>query len=106
MKLITKSIRKRLPPLYAQDGLGGKAVAYVKFFIPWSAWTFYATEYDGKNLFFGLVEGHEKEVGYFSLTELQHVRGPMGLSVERDLHWQPKRLDEIAPELFESSVQA
>jgi hypothetical protein len=52
--------------------------------------------------FFGLVDGHEKELGYVALSELESVRGPMGLPVERDLHWQPKTLEEIAPEMFRS----
>ena len=49
---------------------------------------------------FGLVDGHEKELGYFSLKELESVRGPFGLPIERDIHWQPKTLEEIAPEMF------
>jgi hypothetical protein len=100
MKLLTKAIRKKLPPLYSQDKLGGKALAYVKLFTPDSNWTFYITEFDGMDTFFGLVDGFCKELGYFSLSELQNVRGPLGLQVERDLHWRPKRLEEIAPELF------
>lgn len=100
MKLLTQEIREKLPPLYSQEKLGGKAVAYVKFFTPDSNWTFYATEFDGHDTFFGLVDGHYKELGYFSLSELQSVRGPLGLPVERDLYWQPKTLEEIAPELF------
>ena len=100
MKLMTKEIRRILLPLYSQERLGGKAVVHVKFFSPDSSWTFWATEFDGHDLFFGLVEGHEKELGYFSLSELQRVRGPLGLPIERDLYWQPKKLDEIAPELF------
>jgi len=100
MKLLTEEIRKKLPPLYSQENLGGKAVVYVKFFTPDSNWTFWATEFDGKDIFFGLVEGHCKELGYFSLSELQGLRGPLGLPVERDLYWRPKRLEEIAPELF------
>lgn len=100
MNLLTQEIRRILPPLYSQDGLGGKAVARVKFFTPDSNWTFYAVEFDGQDIFFGLVEGHCKELGYFSLSELQRARGPLGLPVERDLYWQPKRLEEIAPELF------
>jgi len=102
MKLLTKKLREKLPPLYAQEKLGSKAVAHVKFFTPDSNWTFWATEFDGKDTFFGLVDGHEKELGYFSLTELESVRGPMGLPIERDLYWQPKTLEEIAPELFKS----
>ena len=43
MKLLTKEIRKKLPPLYSQDGKDGKSVAHVKFFTPDSNWTFYVT---------------------------------------------------------------
>jgi len=102
MKLLTEEIRKKLPPLYSQESLGGMAVAHVKFFTPDSNWTFWATEFDGKDTFFGLVDGHCKKLGYFSLSELQGLRGPLGLPVERDLYWRPKRLQEIAPELFTS----
>jgi len=105
MKLLTKEIQKKLPPLYSQEDLGGKAVAVVKFFTPSSSWTWWATEgseQDGDFIFFGLVEGYERELGYFSLAELEKVRGPLGLKVERDLHWQPKALEEIAPELFKT----
>ena len=100
MQLLTKEIRGKLPPLDSQDGKGGKAVAWAKFFTPDSNWTWWATEFDGEDLFFGLVEGQFKELGYFSLSELQSARGPMGLAIERDLHWTPKTLAEIAPEMF------
>jgi hypothetical protein len=109
MKLLPKEIRELLPGLYSQDGKGGKAVAVVKFFTPDANWTWYATE--GEPVlndaaaeidfqFFGLVDGFEKELGYFGLSELEAVRGPMGLPIERDLHWKPKMLAEIAPDLF------
>jgi len=100
MNLMTKDVRHKLPGLYAQEHLGGDALAYAKFFTPDSSWTWYATEFDGKDTFFGLVHGFEKEFGYFSLSELESVRGPLGLPIERDLHWKPKKLKEIAPELF------
>ncbi len=44
MKLLPKEIREQLPPLYSQDGKGGNAVVYVKYFAPWSSWTWLATE--------------------------------------------------------------
>jgi len=109
MKLLTKEIREQLPPLYSQDGKGGKAVVYVKYFTPSSSWTWLSTEGEpvldesGKEVdfkFFGLVFGHEREFGYFLLSELEEVRGPMGLPIERDLHFKPKMLEEIAPEMF------
>ena len=34
MELLPDSIRKQLPPLYSQDGKGGKAIAYLKLFTP------------------------------------------------------------------------
>ena len=100
MKLLTEEIRKKLPKLYEQDGKGGDAIVYLKMFCPDSDWTFYATEFDGEDMFFGLVHGFEKELGYFSLKELQSVKGPLGLPIERDLYWKPKTLREIAPEMF------
>ena len=109
MKLLPKEIRETLPDLFAQDGKGGKTVAYVKFFTPSSSWTWYVVggepmlDESGKEMefrFFGLVDGHEKELGDFLLSELEEVRGPMGLPIERDLHWRPKTLAEIAPEMF------
>ena len=44
MKLLPQEIRKVLPPLYAQDGKGGKAVVYLRLFTPDSSWTWLITE--------------------------------------------------------------
>jgi hypothetical protein len=43
---------------------------------------------------FRLVDGHEKELGYVSLNEITSIRGPMGLAIERDLFWSPKKLGD------------
>lgn len=89
MNLLTQEIEQQLPALRATDGadLDDKPVV-VKFFTPDGNWTWYAFEAerqdDGDVLFFGLVDGLERELGYFALSELQSVRGPMGLPVERD----------------------
>lgn len=45
--------------------------------------------------FFGLVSGQEVELGYFALSELEQVRGPLGLPIERDLHFKPTTLREL-----------
>ena len=96
MELLPKDVQDKLPPLYSQDGKGMDAIAQVKFFTPMSNWTWWATEYDPEQrLFFGLVEGFERELGYFSLDELQEAKGPLGLGVERDLFWTPKPLKEV-----------
>ncbi|MBV6342998.1 DUF2958 domain-containing protein [Candidatus Magnetobacterium casensis] len=94
MKLLTKDILKKLPPLYSQENVEDP-IAYVKFFTPDSNWTWYALEYDGKDLFFGLVKGLETELGYFSLSELQTSTGPHGLHIERDTGFKPTPLSKI-----------
>lgn len=93
--LLTEQLKRKLPRLYECEKQGLDAVAQVKFFTPDGSWTWYATEYDGEDVFFGLVVGHETEMGYFSLSELLSVRGPLGLPIERDLYFIPKPLKEL-----------
>ena len=94
MKLLTKANIKALPPLGSTNG-SEKALAVVKFFDPTSQWTWYAMEFDGKDTFFGLVHGFDTEFGYFSLKELQTVKGKLGLGIERDLWFKPTPAVEI-----------
>src|SRR3954468_7815512 len=92
MVLLTKELRKKLPKLYETEGQGLKALAIVKFFTPDANWTWYASEFDGEDLFFGLAVGFEPELGYFSLRELSQMRGKLGLPVERDISFVPTTL--------------
>lgn len=94
-QLMTDEIRGQLPELGANEEQGLEAPAPVKYFTPDSNWTWYASEFDGDDLLFGLVIGFEIELGYFSLTELQQARGPMGLQIERDLYYEPQSLQEL-----------
>ena len=93
--LLDQVTREKLPALYSGEKLGLDALAQAKFFTPDSNWTWYASEFDGEDVFFGLVSGLELELGYFSLSELQNVIGPLGLPIERDLHFEPKKLGEL-----------
>lgn len=97
MELLPKSVREALPKLYAQDG-SKDATVHVKFFTPDSAWTWYATEGEPEEedfRFFGLVLGFEREWGYFMLSELESARGPLGLAIERDVHFTPAPISEV-----------
>jgi hypothetical protein len=100
MTLLTDELCKMLPPLYAQEN-EKDAMVYAKFFTPDSSWTWYVTEGspepEGEDFtFFGYVIGLEREWGYFSLNELQTARGPMGLPIEVDLYFRPKRFSELS----------
>lgn len=94
MKLLTKALRKRLPPLYATEHEDDPMVIS-KFFYPDWSWTWYAIEFDRKDTFYGFVDGDFPELGYFSLTELQANHGQWGLPIERDRSFQPCRLSEV-----------
>jgi hypothetical protein len=97
MKLMTKAIEKRIPALSATDEIPfEEKICHVKLFDPTGSWTWYAVEYDPKEqLFWGLIHGFEKEWGYFSLIELQSVKGRLGLGIERDLHFKPTKMKEL-----------
>jgi hypothetical protein len=93
---MTKELESIIPAIGSQEEKGHDAIVYVKFFTPDSNWTWYATEFDPiDKIFFGLVKGFETELGYFSLEELESVKGPLGLSIERDLYFNQKTLNEI-----------
>ena len=94
MQLLTKEITTKLPPLYSQENEEDPMVI-CKFFAVWTSWKWYGIEFDGKDSFFGYVAGDYPELGYFSLSELQDLKGPMGLSIERDMYFKPIRLSEI-----------
>ena len=93
MKLLNKEIRKQLPPIGTQSESEDPTV-YVKFFCPWNHWTWFAYEFDGEDIFFGFVKGNYNEYGTFSLAELGTIRGPMGLTIERDIHFTPRPLSQ------------
>jgi hypothetical protein len=89
MKLIPDEIARTMPKLYETEHLplAAKTVR-VKLFCPWSSWTWYLVECEpGGPIAWGLVVGHEIEFGYIDLRELQAVRGPGGLTIERDSHF-------------------
>ena len=94
VRLLTPELRATLPPLYSQEKVKDPIVR-AKFFTPDSSWTWYALEFDGDDRFFGLAEGHETELGYFTLSELEAGRGPLGLPIERDLHFRPCPLSAL-----------
>lgn len=95
MRLLTQEVLKKLPPLYATEDLpDDQKMAVVKYFGPTNSASWYVFEgeeqEDSDFLFFGYVCGLGfDELGYFSLRELESVRLPFGLGIERDMHFRP-----------------
>jgi len=62
----------------------------VKLFDPCGSWSWFIQEYDPKtDIAFGLVKGHEEELGSFSLDELASIKGRLGIGIEIDTHFTP-----------------
>lgn len=98
MKLLTQELRETIPPLRSTENEEAPLVR-LHLFTPDSNWDWWITEgeeVDDDYHFFGLVRGHAVELGYVSLRELESVRGPLGLPIERDLFWVPVPLPEVA----------
>ncbi len=98
MRLLTPEIQSSLPGLYTTERSPlPDRIAHAKLFAPWTNWTWYLLEYDPEDrLCFGYVIGHEREFGVFSLSELEALKGPGGLRIERDLHFRTRPLAQIA----------
>ncbi len=98
-QLMTKKLASAIPALGANENARDydQVLAPAKLFSPYSNWTWYITEMDPvTGQCFGLVEGFERELGYFDLTELAETTVFGGVpAVERDLYWEPRTLGEI-----------
>ena len=107
MKLLTETQRKRMiANARASEAAQERDEVVdhepvVKLFSPAGAATWLLTELHDDELAFGLCDlgmGFP-ELGYVSLEELRTTRLPMGLSIERDLHFKAdKTLSAYAAE--------
>ena len=95
MKLITKELEKKFKkyPFYSQDGLGGDAKVIAKFFNPVGVGTWLITEGNkldnGDYEMFGychLGDDYNAEFGYVMLSDLENIKLPLGMGIERDLY--------------------
>ena len=94
-QLMTREIAKTAPRLYEQDGAEDPTV-YAHYFSCVSGWDWWLLEFDGTDEAFGLVEGYDDELGYFSIKEMEELNRQMGFAaVERDEHVSPKPLSAV-----------
>ena len=98
MKLITKAIEAKAARVGRDETSPPEdREIIVKIFDPTGSGTWYATEYDpATRTFFGFVTGLGfDEWGYFSLDDLQSVRGRLGIGLERDRHFGQHTVGEV-----------
>jgi len=107
MRLITNAIRAKL----MENGRDAKRGAdmssrppVLKLFAPWCSATWLLTDCDpdDPDLLFGLCDlgAGCPEMGYVSLSEIESIRGPLGVKIERDMWFDPcgKTLGQFADE--------
>ena len=98
MKLLTKELISQFKKIGSQDSVKDPIVV-AKFFNPTGAGTWFATEFNEKTgEFYGYVSifgDHCDEWGYFTLKELEEIKGLFGLGIERDLHCDQKPISEF-----------
>ena len=126
MKLLTKELEKKFEeyPLYSQDGKMGDAKVIAKFFNPIGQGTWLITEGDIIRDEKGNIEDVEMfgfvnligmdcaELGAISLNELQNLKLPYGMGIERDLYFPKdinlrdacKREFGYVPEMFKEKT--
>ena len=94
-ELIPEEIRKQVPPLYVTEDQKDP-VAYIKLFLDGWIWHITELSIDG-DIAFGYVLSPycSGELGYFSLNEIQSIKGSLGIGVERDLSFKPTKLSQI-----------
>ncbi|PIE84983.1 hypothetical protein CSA08_04355 [Candidatus Gracilibacteria bacterium] len=97
MELLPKDLEEKIPKLYETQNIpSNDKIVYVKYFTPDTNRTWYGVEYSKEDkLFFGYVKGLYPEWGYFSLIELSEIKSPLGLTVERDIHFKPTKFKDI-----------
>jgi hypothetical protein len=97
MKIVTEEFELLFKdyPLYSQEQIKDPLVI-AKLFDPCGSATWFLTEYDPKEKrAFCYVTGMvADEWGYTSITELESIQRPFGLTIERDLYFVQKRLSE------------
>ena len=94
--LIPKELieKMKIPKLYETEEQKDP-IAHIKLFI--DGWTWYIIEIDKSdyNTCYGLVDGFEQELGYFSLSELESISDSYGLKAELDSSFKATRLSKI-----------
>ena len=95
-KLIPKNLLNQIPDLYETERTINPT-CHIKIFTPDSIFTWYIIEVskEDKHTCYGYVVGFESELGYFSLNELNEIRGNLGLKVELDTLFTPTALEII-----------
>ena len=104
MLLMSKELERTFEnyPLYSQEGKEFESEVVVKYFNPCGNGTWLITEgekqEDGDWLLYGYCHLFEWEWGYVMLSELESIRLPFGLRIEREIYVTGGKVKDYLPE--------
>ena len=99
MKLMTKEIQEKAEKQY-DLGSDMEQMVVAKFFNPVGSWTWYLMNMaDNGDYCWGIVDGFAVEMGSFSISELEEQKLPLGMTIERDLSFEPMKASEVWKQL-------
>jgi hypothetical protein len=95
-KLIPQTLLSDIPDLYETENLKDP-LCCAKLFTPDSNWSWYIIECSKSdlNICYGYVVGLDNELGYFTIEELESLRGSLSLKVEVDSSFTPTLLSIV-----------
>lgn len=102
MELLNDELRKRFKEV-GEQSTADDPIVVAKYFDPCGSGTWYITELESDSeldIAYGYVTGLGfNEWGSISINELESIKRPFGLTIERDIYCGEKRISEHVPEL-------
>ena len=99
MKLLTKKIKEQATKQY-DKGSDMEQMVVAKYFDPMGSWKWFLMNmHKDEDYCWGIVKGFEVEMGSFSMNELEDMHLPFGLTIERDLMFEPMKASEVWEQL-------
>ena len=99
MKLMTKAIREQAEKQY-DEGSDMEQNVVAKYFDPMGDWKWFLMNKKKDDSYcWAIVKGHEVEMGSFSIDELESIKLPFGLGIERDTLFEPMKAKDVWEQL-------
>ena len=95
MKLMTKAIQEQAEKQY-DEGSDMEQNVVAKYFDPMGSWKWFLMNKKKDDSYcWGIVKGFEVEMGSFSIDELESIKLPLGMKIERDLYFEPMKAKDV-----------
>tara|TARA_R110002020_G_scaffold1370_2_gene6267 strand:- start:153 stop:485 length:333 start_codon:yes stop_codon:yes gene_type:complete len=95
MHLLTKKIQEKATKQYKLGSDLEKQNVVAKFFNPTGDGTWYLMNMKDRDYAWGIVNWIGLEIGSFSINELEEVKLPFGMGIERDIYFEEKPAIDI-----------